>query len=463
MTQWQDRIIGTEEGDPSELVKRLHPDNPKTHPEAQLDSLEHSLARIGWIARPIWNKQTGYFLDGNGRIKLAMVSGQDRIKYDVVDLSPEEEKYILLTFDTLVGMAEPDAEKLLALMDDVGAELPEGVSERLLEMIGEAVVEEGETGGGSEAQVDKAEELQEEWQVKSGDVWLLPSATTLGQFHRLKCGDCRNAEDIARLVDGRKMNGVFTSPPYAEQRKKQYGGVPTGEYVEWWEAVQSNVKTILADDGSFFVNIKEHCEDGQRILYCKKLLIAMVERWGWRWVDELCWTHQGYPGGYKGRFRNEFEPVYHFAKRITIKHSHKSVLLSLGKGHQEKLQRKKDGDALFQPGYSHPNAKSGMGNFQYYTDLEGRQHGNVISISIGANNQQAASFPLKLPTFFIRAYSDSGDIWLDPFAGSGTVGIAAEKEERLACLMEILPKYCSVILQRFLDITGLTPELEKTK
>ena len=64
-----------------------------------------------------------------------------------------------------------------------------------------------------------------------------------------------------------KVNGVFTSPPYAEQRKEQYGGVPTEQYVEWWEAVQSNVKANLAADGSFFVNIKPHRANGERSLY----------------------------------------------------------------------------------------------------------------------------------------------------------------------------------------------------
>ena len=67
-----------------------------------------------------------------------------------------------------------------------------------------------------------------------------------------------------------------------------------------------------------------------------------------------------------------------------------------------------------------------------------------------------AAFPVGLPTFFIKAYSDPGDLIFDPFLGSGTTMIAAEKEGRIACGMEISPKYVAVILQRCKD-AGLEP------
>ena len=80
-------------------------------------------------------------------------------------------------------------------------------------------------------------------------------------------------------------------PPYAMQRKDDYGGIPPDEYPGWFFRA-SNVYQVLADDGSFFVNIKEHVEDGQRSLYVMKTIIALAEG-GWRYVDQLIWTKPG--------------------------------------------------------------------------------------------------------------------------------------------------------------------------
>jgi len=70
-----------------------------------------------------------------------------------------------------------------------------------------------------------------------------------------------------------------------------------------------------------------------------------------------------------------------------------------------------------------------------------------------------ATFPVALPDFFIRAYSDAGDVWVDPFCGSGTTIIAAHNNKRVGMGIEMLPKYCAVILQRWADMTGQTPAL----
>jgi hypothetical protein len=66
--------------------------------------------------------------------------------------------------------------------------------------------------------------------------------------------------------------------------------------------VAQNVYQVLDDSGSFFVNIKEHVEKGQRSLYVFKTIIALVEA-GWRYVDQLIWTKTGLPGGWPNRLR----------------------------------------------------------------------------------------------------------------------------------------------------------------
>jgi len=68
-------------------------------------------------------------------------------------------------------------------------------------------------------------------------------------------------------------------------------------------------------------NIKEHAGDGERSLYVKDLVLAHRRLWGWRFVDEFCWrkTDNGVPGGWGNRFKNAWEPVFHFCRQPEIK------------------------------------------------------------------------------------------------------------------------------------------------
>ena len=303
----------------------------------------------------------------------------------------------------------------------------------------------------TEPLIDKAEELQEKWQVEPGDIW------QLGE-HFIICGDCREPETWQRLLSAAevdKINGVFTSPPYAEQRKKQYGGVPTAEYVEWWEAVQENVKDNLADDGSFFVNIKNTVTPNwlERNLYTFDLVISMKRNWGWYFIDDFCWLRSGIPGQITYRFKNGFESIYHFAKGKSFKIRPDSVSLKsfnvpvpggIGTGHVGGL------DEL---------AGTSGSIFGSNKTKEGFAYPNNVLPNYGGDRdtKHAAPFPLKLPTFFIKAYSDPADIWLDPFLGSGTTICAAHNEGRRGLGIERLEKYCAVTLERFLEHTGITP------
>jgi len=116
-----------------------------------------------------------------------------------------------------------------------------------------------------------------------------------------------------------RANLVITSPPYATQREYDpesgFTPVPPEEYSAWFRPVAQNIAAVLAPDGSYFLNIKEHADGGQRSLYVKDLLIAHVRQFGWWFIDELCWrkTDNGVPGGWGNRFKNAWEPVFHFS------------------------------------------------------------------------------------------------------------------------------------------------------
>ena len=110
--------------------------------------------------------------------------------------------------------------------------------------------------------------------------------------HRLLCGDSTKAEDVARVMGGHQINVAFTSPPYASQRKYDessgFKPIPPDEYVAWWEPIQANVREHLADDGSFFVNIKPNSDGLDTELYVFDLVLAMVRELDWHFADH--WT-----------------------------------------------------------------------------------------------------------------------------------------------------------------------------
>ena len=142
---------------------------------------------------------------------------------------------------------------------------------------------------------------------------------------RLICGNCRDQAVVARLFEGHQANLVITSPPYATQREYDpssgFTPVPPAEYADWFRSVAANIATVLVPDGSYFLNIKPHADDGERNPYVMDLVLAHKRQWGWRWVDEFCWrkTDNGVPGGWGNRFKNAFEPVYHFCREPQIK------------------------------------------------------------------------------------------------------------------------------------------------
>jgi len=88
--------------------------------------------------------------------------------------------------------------------------------------------------------------------------------------------------------------------------------------------------------------------------------------------------------------------------------------------------------------------------------------GNRLPTFQSAALGHPAAYPVGLPEFFIKAYSDEGDVVYDPFMGSGSTLIAAEKNGRIACGLELSPKYVDLIICRWQEFTGQTATLEST-
>jgi site-specific DNA-methyltransferase (adenine-specific)/site-specific DNA-methyltransferase (cytosine-N4-specific) len=249
----------------------------------------------------------------------------------------------------------------------------------------------------------------------------------------------------------------ITSPPYAAQREYDsssgFRPIPADEYADWYRSVADNIAAILADDGSYFLNIKEHSEEGERSLYVKDLVIAHRRQWGWRFVDEFCWrnTANGVPGKWPNRLKNAWEPVFHFCRNKEIKFRPKAA------GHRS------DDVVVYSP--DNPSAPSGSGLLGCGADkIAGiAWPSNVIEAKAeGSQGSHSAPFPRALVEFFVKAFSDPGDSIYDPFMGSGSTMAAAHVLGRTGYGCEISPAYCDVILRRMEALAGVVPVLAAT-
>lgn len=86
-------------------------------------------------------------------------------------------------------------------------------------------------------------------------------------------GDCL---EILKTIPSESINLIVTSPPYADNRKGGYGGVPVKKYVEWFLPISKELFRVLKPDGSFVLNIKERVVDGERGTYVYELVLKMT-------------------------------------------------------------------------------------------------------------------------------------------------------------------------------------------
>ena len=249
-------------------------------------------------------------------------------------------------------------------------------------------------------------------------------------------------------LDTGSFDLIFTSPPYAERRKKVYGGIPEERYVEWFLPIALELKRVLKPTGSFFLNIKPHTKNGERCLYVFDLVKAVKQQAGFRFVDEFCWVKNPFPGGLKGRFKNAFEPIYHFAKSPEIKMNPLACgteikAESIARSYRKQCGAPKNGSGM-----------TGM-NTTNIRNLELARPSNVVVVNNVSNQfsdkqRHPATFPEKLVEFFVKSFTDEGDSVLDPFAGSGTVGLACQKLKRGFTLIEKEPTFIELINKRLL-------------
>lgn len=273
-------------------------------------------------------------------------------------------------------------------------------------------------------------------------------------------------EMLAQLPDN-SVNLVMTSPPFALQRKKDYGNKEQHEYIDWLAEFASLVYQKLTPDGSFVVDLGGAYQKGVpvRSLYNYRVLIKFCDEIGFHLAEEFFWFNPSklpspieWVNKRKIRTKDSVNTVWWLSKSEWPKANVSNVLTEYSDRMKKLI---KNPEAYYSPA-KRPSGHDIGSSF-------GKDNGGAIpSNLLQIPNSEASSkylklckevgikahparFPAKLPEFFIRFLTEPGDLVVDIFAGSNTTGYVAEKEKRHWLAFEQLPEYLEASLFRFLE------------
>jgi DNA modification methylase len=395
---------------------RPHPNNPRTHTDKQVGQIAHSIEKFGFIS-PVLTDQHNNIIAGHGRVEAAKRLGMTAVPAVRVEhLTPAQKKAYIIADNQLATLAGWDKELLKIEVLDI-IELDSAFE---LEVIGlepvilDQIMLSNDT---DEPEEDPMALLRPDPVSRKGDLWILGE-------HRLLCGDALRREDYARLMGGEKAQVAFGDPPYNVEIKNIVGlgktkhaefSMASGEmsreeFVGFLKTSSANVAASLADGGIAFL-----CMDWKHI---DQLLEAGHAAFSG--LLNICvWNKTN--GGMGSLYRSKHELIAVF-KHGTAPHINN---IQLGKH-----------------GRYRTNVWDYAGQNTFHADREDE---------LGAHPTVK---PIALVADAILDVSRRGDIVLDPFGGSGTTLLAAEKTERKARLVEFEPVYVDLTIRRWQRQTG---------
>ncbi|UNK55018.1 DNA-methyltransferase [Rahnella aceris] len=289
-----------------------------------------------------------------------------------------------------------------------------------------------------------------------------PAYTT--NFGSMYIGD--SLELLAKLPDN-SVNLVITSPPFALQRKKEYGNHDQEQYVDWFLNFSRLVREKLTDDGSFVVDFGGAYMKGVpvRSVYNFRVLIRMIDEVGFFLAEEFYWFNPSklpspieWVNKRKLRVKDSVNTVWWFSKTEWPKSDVTQVLVPYSDRMKKLIE---DPEKFYSPKMrpsGHDIGKS------FGKDNGGAIPSNLLQIPNSESNGgylsgckkvgvkgHPARFPSKLPEFFIKMLTQPGDLVVDIFGGSNTTGQTAEALKREWLSFELSSEYVAASAFRFLD------------
>ena len=413
--------------------------NARTHSEAQVAQIASSIREFGFNNPILVDGENG-IIAGHGRLLAARQLGMANVPtIELGHLSETQKRAFILAENRLAELAGWDEAMLLIELESLDAAgFDVDLTGFEADDIAALMVAGEETTDDPAAETvtdDAIPSLPTHPVSRPGDLWSLGA-------HRLICGDASDPAVVAALMQGDLARLCVTSPPYANQRDYTSGGI-----ADWDDLMQGVFHQLpMTPDGQVLVNLGLIHRENEFIPYWNAWLEEMRSS-GWRRFGWYVWDQgPGMPGDWQGRFAPSFEFIFHFNRQarkpnkiVPCKHAgQESHLRADG---SSTAMRGKDGEV---GGWTHAGLPT--------QDM--RIPDSVIRImrhkgKIGQDIDHPAVFPIALPQFLIEAFSDPGDIVFEPFGGSGSTLLAAQRTGRIGHAVEIAPEYVDVAVQRF--------------
>jgi len=372
--------------------------NARTHSDEQIAQIAASIREFGFT-NPILVDGDRGVIAGHGRLLSARKLGMDTVPViELAHLTPIQKRAYILADNRLAENAGWDKELLALELADLN------LSEFDLDLLGFTTDEIDELLNGDQEGLtddDTAPEVSDVAVSKTGDVWVLGN-------HRLLCGDATKPEDYKLLLGSELVDMTFTDPPYnvnyANSAKDKMRGknraILNDNLGEDFEAFLQAACTqiLLVTKGGIYIAMSSSELD---------TLQSAFRSAGGKWSTFIIWAKNTFTLG-RADYQRQYEPI---------------------------LYGWREGADHFWCG--------------------ARNQGDVWQINKPAKNDLHPTMkPVELVERAILNSSKSRDLVLDPFGGSGTTMIAAEKTGRYARLIEMDPKYVDVICRRWQEYSG---------
>jgi len=286
---------------------------------------------------------------------------------------------------------------------------------------------------------------------------------------------CGDSLDLLRLMPEGSVNLVMTSPPFALLREKSYGNETQVEYVDWLLRFCEQVRRVLADDGSFVLDLGGAYQRGvpSRSLHQWRVMIRCVDELGFHLAEEVYWHNPSklpspieWVNKRKLRMKDSVNTVWWFGKTAWPKADVSKVLVPYSARMKTLL---KDPAAFYKPKVRPSGHDIGKG---FGTDNGGAIPSNLLQIPNTESNgfyieacktvgtpAHPARFPTLLPQHFVRMLTAPGDVVLDIFSGSNTTGQVAEAERRRWLAFEISKEFVAASAFRFVSRSASHDEI----
>jgi len=397
--------------------------NPRVMPPDEMRSLQRSLQQWGFVEPIVVRRADMTVIGGHQRLEAAKALGMTVVPVVFVDIDEQQAKALNIALNKIHG--DWDLPKLGALLDELRGlpDLDETLTgfdpkemDQLLAELERSQREASEEDFDAEGAMADADQATGPTRVKPGEVWQLGP-------HRLLCGDATDSSAWERLMTGKIAQAVVTDPPYGvsycggrtaqlERIAKARRGIGKPSDAYWDDMTPEAYRKLLVSS----VSLAHSHSDDQAPLYLwfasahvRDVLVCLEEA-GWQERNLIVWVKNNGAGALFAQYKHWFEPCFYAHKR---------------------------GES---PRWTGPSNESTV----WFHDKPAR------------NDLHPTMKPLPLIERAISNATAPGQLVVDPFLGSGTAIIAAQRTGRVCFGMDLEPRYCDVILARWEAIGGQT-------